>query len=268
MIIYMFQIFIPSHNRPLTCKFCYDCKELELPFKIFIYKSQVENYLKNFRKNQIIVVPSTVSNLVQKRQYILNYARKEGYDWFFMIDDDLEKISYRKIKGEKLKLLSYVNFFNKIYDTIIDIDKKYPDHNLAQIGFKNSAFAIKDKPITMNTEVAGLILFNIKNTSDTDYWNCIGCEDLAYNFEVLLGKKNTMKFNHIIFFTPNSGTAKGGLEDYYSDGGKQEGIDKLKSKYEEFVKIIDTDKYRVKWGKFKDSVLEIEYSNAFKVVFD
>tara|TARA_R110000851_G_scaffold73443_1_gene162079 strand:+ start:199 stop:993 length:795 start_codon:yes stop_codon:yes gene_type:complete len=264
----MFPIFIPSHNRPLSCKFCYDCKELELPFKIFIYKSQLDSYLKNFRKNQIVVVPSYISNLVQKRQYILDYARKEGHDWFFMIDDNIQKITYRKIKGEKLKLLSYVDFFNKIYDLLIDIDQKYPTHKLAQIGFKNSPFAIKDKPITMNTEIASIVLFNIKNTLETNYWDCIGCEDLAYNLELLLENKNTMKFNHIIFFMPKSGSQKGGLEDYYTNGGKQEGIDKLKSSYNDFVKIFDDNKYRVKWGKFKDSTLEQEYTNAFKVVFD
>lgn len=263
----MFPIFIPSHNRPLSCKFCYDCKELELPFKIFIDKNQLEAYSKNFKKKNIEVVPNYITNLVETRQYILDYARKEGYDWFFMIDDDIQKIKYRKKKGE-LILLKYVDFFNKMYDTVREIDNELPNHKLGQIGFKNSPFALQDKPISINTEIASIILFNVKNTLETNYWNTIACEDVSYNLQLLIGKKNTMKFNHIVFFTPKSGTSKGGLEEYYANGGKQEGINKVKEIYEEFITTYKEGKYRIKWVKFKDPILEETYSNAIQIVFE
>lgn len=263
----MFPIFIPSHNRPNTCKFCYDCKELELPFKIFIYENQLEDYSKNFKKKNIEVVPNYVSNLVKKRQYILDYARKEGYDWFFMIDDNIEKIKYRRKKGE-LILLKYVDFFNKMYDAVREIDSQLPNHKLGQIGFKNSPFALQDKPISMNTEIASIVLFNVKNTLETDYWDTIGCEDISYNLQLLIGKKNTMKFNHIVFFMPKSGSQKGGLEEYYSNGGKMEGINKVKEIYDDFIRTYKDGKYRIRWQKFKDPILEKEYSNAIKIEFD
>lgn len=107
-------IAIPSYKRgtgPTTMGQLAVCKIAELyDIKMFIYENEPEkkeyyerleatkekmkkrHLNKSINKMEIVEIPSSVipkPNLCTKRQYLLDYAKKHGYKYIYMMDDDL-----------------------------------------------------------------------------------------------------------------------------------------------------------------------------------
>ena len=252
----MFRICIPSKSRSTTCTTAQLLKKYGIPFTLFIYNDDYNDYLKYYDKNNLFIVPEYVNGLTSKRQFILDYARKENYEWFFMIDDDIQKI-YVRPKGsleKSLTPLTIKEFIETIYNFVKFIESKNPNHSIYEVGFKERAFGIQKSPVSINTDIGPIHLFNVKNIENINYdLNMTVLEDTDFCVRNIKNNKINIKLNHFIFFAPKSGSNKGGLEDIYNQSGKTKGVIQFKEKYHDLIKIDDTDgnKYRINWSQFK-----------------
>jgi len=272
----MFPIFIPSKSRSNTCTTCNQLKKYNIQFIIFIYKEDYNDYLNYFDKNNLIVVPESVRGITPKRQFMLDYARKQKYDWFWMIDDDIEKIYLRprenitEGKSSPLIPLTIKNFLEMIYNFIKYIESKNPDHSIYEVGFKERAFGIQKSPISVNTDIGPIHLMNVKNTEVNYDLNMTALEDTDFSVQNILNNKINIKLNHFIFFAPKSGTNKGGLENIYNESGKSKGVIQFKDKYNGLIKIDNNnnEKYRINWSKFKHKTAEKDLIKIYNEFFN
>lgn len=75
---------VPSHKRPdrvLTLKMFPDCI-------VFVPESQLEDYKKYIPEEKLVSHPDTIIGLTPKLNWILDYARENGYDVMHKFDDD------------------------------------------------------------------------------------------------------------------------------------------------------------------------------------
>tara|TARA_R110001592_G_scaffold262157_2_gene527189 strand:+ start:1004 stop:1816 length:813 start_codon:yes stop_codon:yes gene_type:complete len=259
----MFPIFIPSKSRSNTCTTAQLLKKYGLPFTLFIYNDDYDDYLLKFHKDNLFIVPDYVKGITAKRQFMLDYARSNNYEWFFMIDDDIQKIYVRPVGviGKSLTPLTIKEFVETIYKFIKFIESKNPYHSIYEVGFKERAFGIQKSPVSINTDIGPIHLMNVKNIENINYdSDMIALEDTDFCVRNIKNNKINIKLNHFIFFAPKSGTNKGGLEDIYNQSGKTKGVIQFKEKYDDLIKIDDTngEKYRINWSKFKQGKESIE----------
>lgn len=271
----MYPVLIPSKARSKTCSTCYQLQKYNIPFYIFIYHEDFKDYNTYFSKNNLVIVPKNIRGLTPKRQYILDYAKQNNYSWFWMMDDDIDKLYKRPIeniteqKSLPLISLNMKEFILSIEQFIQCIEDVNPKHTIFEIGFKERAFGLQKNPISVSTDVGPIHLFYSKNIQKKYDLNMVALEDTDFSVQNINNGKINIKLNHFIFFAPKSGTNKGGLEKVYSESGKSKGVKQFQKKYPDLIKI-DSDnpeKYRIKWSNFKHSQAEIDLTQIYKKCF-
>lgn len=81
---------IPSYSRPNGIAI-ERCKELPLKKFIFIRREQEDLY-DRWRPWYTLVLQDHGTDIGLVRKNIVNYCYKKGYDWAFMLDDDISKV--------------------------------------------------------------------------------------------------------------------------------------------------------------------------------
>lgn len=81
---------IPSYSRP-DGKALERCKDLPLEKFLFIRKSQKDMY-KHWSKYYNLVLQTGGTDLGIVRNNIIRYCHEKGYEWAFMLDDDISKV--------------------------------------------------------------------------------------------------------------------------------------------------------------------------------
>lgn len=87
---------IPSYCRPDGIAI-ERCKNLPLKKFIFIRKEQKKLYSK-WEDHYILVTQITGTDIGKVRRNIMTWSSKHGYDWVFMLDDDISKV---EVLGKK-----------------------------------------------------------------------------------------------------------------------------------------------------------------------
>ena len=87
---------IPSYCRPNGVAI-ERCKDLPLEKFIFIRKEQEELYSK-WKNYYTLVTQTTGTDIGKVRRNIMTWSSKHGYEWVFMLDDDISKV---EILGKK-----------------------------------------------------------------------------------------------------------------------------------------------------------------------
>ena len=271
----MYPVLIPSKARAKTCSSCYQLQQYKIPFNIFIYQEDFKDYSKYFSKNNLIVVPKNIRGITPKRQYILDYARQKKYSWFWMMDDDIDKLYRRPIENitvqnslplVSLNMKEFISYVEQFINCIENIN---PKHSIYEVGFKQTAFGLQKHPISVNTDIGGIHLFHTNNTKKKYDLSLIALEDTDFCVRNIQNKKINIKLNHLIFYTPISGSNKGGLEKVYSESGKSKGVIQFQKKYPNLIKIDSNnlEKYRIKWSKFKHSQAEKDLTQIYEKCF-
>lgn len=264
----MYPFYIPSIYRS-NSSFLLKLRDMKpvIKYYIIIAEDQLVDYLKNFPKENLIILPTKSKtnkklNIAEIRQFILDVARKNKETKIWMSDDDLSKFYIKNQEDGSLgvKELDFKTFITKAEETIkkfLKENKKNKENKekIVQFGFKYSTFAIPKKPITINTNIGMIQLLDIEKTKKINYdTSFITLEDTDYTIQLLQNNFKNLQLNHFIFTAPKSGTGKGGLETQYLEGAKQKGIKLFKSKYTDLMNITDLEKgkYKINWKKFQD----------------
>ena len=270
----MYPFYIPSIYRS-NSSFLVKLRDMKpiIKYYIIIAEDQVEDYLKNFPKENLIILPTNKTkskinkklNIAEIRQFILEVARKNKESKIWMSDDDLSKFYIKNPEEVSLgvKEVDFKTFITKAEETIkkfLNENKENKENNLSenivQFGFKYSTFAIPKKPITINTNIGMIQLLDIEKTKNINYdTSFITLEDTDFTIQLLQNNFKNLQLNHFIFTAPKSGTGKGGLETQYLEGAKQKGIKLFKNKYPYLMNITDLEKgkYKINWKKFHNT---------------
>lgn len=216
---------IPSYTRPDGIAI-ERCKELPMEKFLFIRKSQLEMY-RHWAPWYHIVLQTGGTDIGLVRNNILRYCHSHGYEWAFMLDDDIAKVEMlgKKpdgtmtaqriidgIAGPRMEIEAFKTWFKiaKKWDLAISS----PNHR-AYDRFSHGLLRVNKSAIIqcvlINTSVL-MTLGGYKSIHET------GNEDYYVQFKAMSNGLLTGKIGLLEYDCPAVGAGKGGNNtDEYTD---------------------------------------------------
>jgi hypothetical protein len=186
---------------------------------------------QEFEKYQ---VPNKISILENNkgigyvRNFMLNYARQNNYDWVLICDDDVA--SFGIYNGKTIKQDASIWF------KILEKAKKLP-FELIGINYTQHAWHEKTS-YSINKKFAEVcVLMNVSKIK----WNYRPefnlKEDRDFALQTIKNGNGILRFNHYWFSCPDVGSNAGGLQDEYKAKKDEESAKKMCREWHPFVSL-------------------------------
>lgn len=205
-------IFIPSKRRPdsvLINKLLQNSYVVVEPQDRLLYEAKIG-------KGRLVVLPESDRGIGFVRQFILDNARAKGFDWYWMLDDDISGFYFTQdtklIKVEPDKALCAA-------ETLIS-----KQANIGQAALEYAQFAwSQTKPVKIFGYCDVAVAINTELTQLANYRSEMNLkEDRDFTLQILASGARTMRCAQISFRAPKNGSNKGGLHEVYAKRGKEE----------------------------------------------
>jgi hypothetical protein len=215
--------FIPTKGR-LNTKTYKLFQDVGIEVKHFIEPQEIEKYQ----------VPNKVSILENDkgigyvRNFMLNYARKNNYEWVIICDDDV--VSFGVYNGKTIKQDASIWF---------KILKKVSKLPFELIGINYTQHAWHEKTnYSINKKFAEVcVLMNVSKIK----WNYRPefnlKEDRDFSLQTIKNGNGILRFNHFWFSCPDVGSNAGGLQSEYKLKKDEESAKKMCSEWHPFVTL-------------------------------
>jgi len=211
-------IFIPSKNRP-DSKLVKLIVEQKLPLEDFYIVVEHQNLAEYETLNpelSYIILPENDQGISYVRNYIKEFATNSGYEWFWMIDDDVD--AFYKTVGKKNVKVSIDEALNGAFD----IFTRNSQCGQASIEYQQYAWSAT-KPYALNSYCDVCVCINTKATKTVKYRPYVSLkEDRDFTLQVLSNGYDTMRVQRYSFSAPKNGSNKGGLSDVYAKQGREQ----------------------------------------------
>jgi hypothetical protein len=215
--------FIPTKGRTNTKTYKL-FQEAGIEVKHFIEPQEIEKYQ----------VPNKVSILENDkgvgyvRNFMLNYARKNNYDWVLVCDDDVTSFGF--YNGKTIKQDATIWF------KILDKAKKLP-FELIGINYTQHAWHEKTS-YSINKKFAEVcVLMNVSKIK-WDYRSEFNLkEDRDFALQTIKNGNGILRFNHFWFSCPDVGSNVGGLQNEYKAKKDEESSKKMCYEWHPFITL-------------------------------
>jgi hypothetical protein len=215
--------FIPTKNR-LNTKTYKLFEAVGIEVKHFIEPQDINRYDV---PNKISILKND-QGIAYVRNFMLEYAKTNNYDWVLFCDDDVS--SFGIYNGKTIKQDASIWF------KILDKAKKLP-FELIGINYTQHAWHEKTSYSINKKFVEVCILINISkiNWSYRSEFNLKEDRDFALQ-TVKLGN-GILRFNHFWFACPDVGSNSGGLQDMYKAKKDEESAKKMCYEWHPFITL-------------------------------
>ena len=215
--------FIPTKGRTQTKTYKL-FQDAGIEVKHFIEPQEIDKYQ----------VPNKVSiaendkGIGYVRNYMLNYARANNYEWVIICDDDV--VSFGIYNGKTIKKDASIWF---------DILQKAMSLPFEIIGINYTQHAWHEKTnYSINKKFAEVcILMNVKNIN----WNYRSefnlKEDRDFALQTIKNGNGILRFNKYWFSCPDVGSNAGGLNDMYKLKKDEESAKKMCYEWNPFITL-------------------------------
>lgn len=215
--------FIPTKGR-LNTKTYKLFQDVGIEVKHFIEPQEIDNYQV---PNKVSILENN-KGIAYVRNFMLNYARKNNYDWVLICDDDVT--SFGIYNGKTIKKDASIWF------AILDKAKKLP-FELIGINYTQHAWHEKTS-YSINKKFAEVcVLMNVSKI----YWDysadLLLKVDRDFTLQTIKNGNGVLRFNHYWFSCPDVGTNAGGLQNDYKAKKDEESAKKMCKKWYPFVTL-------------------------------
>jgi len=215
--------FIPTKSRTNTKTYKL-FQDAGIDVKHFIEPKEIEKYN----------VPNKVSILENDkgigyvRNFMLNYARDQEYDWVLICDDDVTSFGIYNGKTIKKDASIWLNILEKA--------KKLP-FELIGINYTQHAWHEKTS-YSINKKFAEVcVLINVSKIK-WDYRPEFNLkEDRDFALQTIKNGNGILRFNHYWFSCPDVGSNKGGLQAEYKAKKDEESAKKMCYEWHPFITL-------------------------------
>lgn len=177
---------------------------------LFVEPQDADKYQGCYPNADLHVLPENDKGISFVRNFILNFARIQGWDWYWMLDDDISN-TYEVINKRCVKIP-----LNEALSKAEPLITGEPQVAIGSLEYQQYAWsAAKPKKYNSYCDVAVLI-----SVSATKYFNYRDhCkEDRDFVLQALSLGWRSMRTCWIGFSVPKNGSNKGGLFDAYASG--------------------------------------------------
>lgn len=214
----VFPILIPSKKRPKS-KLFQLLKDDELEFLVVVEPQDYDDY-KYLGKN-LILLPEDNKGLVFSRNFILEKSKELNFNWFWMIDDDVNKF-YKTVNKRNISITPKEAF--ELSEKII-----LKSDNIAQAAMEYQQFSwSQSKTFNYNSYCDVVVFINTEKTKNIKYRvNVTLKEDRDFTLQCLSRGYRTMRTTHVAFSCPKNGSNEGGLYDVYKSGVERNSVNEM-----------------------------------------
>lgn len=215
--------FIPTKGRYNTKTYKL-FQEVGIQFKHFVEPDELDLYQI---PNKISILENG-KGIGYVRNFMLNYARLNNYDWVLFCDDDV--VSFGIYNGKTIKQDASIWF------SILEKAKKMP-FELIGINYTQHAWHEKTS-YSINKKFAEVcVLINIPKIK----WNYRSefnlKEDRDFALQTIKNGNGILRFNHYWFSCPDVGSNAGGLQNEYKAKKDEESAKKMCYEWHPFVTL-------------------------------
>lgn len=244
MLNLKYPVFIPTKGRYESLLTIRALEDISVPYHAVVEPQEFDKYASVIDQSNIIVLPHRDKGLVVTRNWIWDYAKSLGVDYFWTIDDNVRAF-WRWNNNVKLKVKT-----NATFRAIEDFAERY--ENLFISGMNYFMF-IKQKypktygegPLVLNTRVYSNMLIR----TDIPYRNeGFYNDDTDLCLRILKDGACTALFNAFLIEKSVTMTVNGGMTPHYQGDGRLMMAQELQAKHPDVVKITR------KWGRWQHQV--------------
>lgn len=221
MTIEEIKIFIPTKGRADKQKTYKILTDLNLE-PVLVIEPQEE---KQYEKYTHILLPKNNQGIAYSRNYILDYSRRNNFDYVVMIDDDVNGFYIKDSSGKLVK-------DNKGFLTALNKFLSYKGY----CGLEYHQFAwCQDCEFTYNRSVEVCLMIYVPDIPENIRFDSESKEDKDFAIQIIKSGRRTMKMNNISFSVPKIGTNTGGLNDWYKSQGDKKASEYMLRKWGENI---------------------------------
>lgn len=215
--------FIPTKGRPQTKTYKL-FQDAGIEVKHFIEPQEIDKYQV---PNKVSIMEND-KGIGYVRNFMLDYARANNYEWVIICDDDV--VSFGIYNGKTIKKDATIWF---------DILKKAMPLPFEIIGINYTQHAWHEKTnYSINKKFAEVcILMNVKNIN----WNYRSefnlKEDRDFALQTIKNGNGILRFNKYWFSCPDVGSNAGGLQDMYKQKKDEESAKKMCYEWNPFITL-------------------------------
>lgn len=172
-------------------------------------------------EKELLTLPDNNRGLAYSRNFVLDYARGQGSDWFWMLDDDISKfyktVSKRNVSVSVGKCLYLSEAIFKDNSRVAQAALEYQQFSWSQ-----------SKSVTVNGYCDVAVCINVKKTKGISYRQQVELkEDRDFTLQCLSKGYLTIRTCHRAFAAPQNGSNDGGLFDVYKSGRERQAVDEM-----------------------------------------
>ncbi len=210
----MHPIFIPSKNRVENSKTIEHMEALGKQCTVVVESEDYEAYSAKYPNQNFLVLPLSNMGISFVRNFILQAARLSGYEWFWMIDDDIQNFFVRE--GTKMVKQDF-----NVLDKAEEIFMALPDVAQASLEYQQLAWSATSE-YRLNTYNDVCVCINTKLTSGLNYREYVSLkEDRDFTMQIIKSGKQVCRVTRYAFGAPKNGSNKGGLKEEYDTQGRE-----------------------------------------------
>jgi hypothetical protein len=215
--------FIPTKGRPQT-KTYKIFQDAGIEVKHFIEPQEIDKYQV---PNKVSIIEND-KGIGYVRNFMLNYARANNYEWVIICDDDV--VSFGIYNGKTIKKDASIWF---------DILKKAMSLPFEIIGINYTQHAWHEKTnYSINKKFAEVcILMNVKNINWKYRSEFNLKEDRDFALQTIKNGNGILRFNKYWFSCPDVGSNAGGLQDMYKQKKDEESAKKMCYEWNPFITL-------------------------------
>jgi hypothetical protein len=215
--------FIPSKGRPNTKTYKL-FEEVGIQFYHFIEPQEIDKY----NVPNKISIRENDKGISYVRNFMLEFAKCNNYDWVLMCDDDVDHFGEYKNGNIKKDASIWLDIHNKV--------KTLP-FELIGINYRQLAWTEK-KSYSINKKFAEVcVLMNVSKIK----WNYRPefnlKEDRDFALQTIQKGNGILRFNKYFFNCPDVGTNKGGLQDEYKQKKDEQSAEKMCREWHPFITL-------------------------------
>jgi hypothetical protein len=247
-----FMIYVPSKGRATTALTCAQLDAAGMPYYLITTPHEAAAYQESYT-GCILPLQQEGMRIGKVRNCILDHAAAHGYEWIWMLDDDIRFLLHRTMAGKEM-----VSFA-----ALRRIEQQVKHLPVVQVGFRpNLSMVEPGEGLSYNGVMNQAVAFHMPLLGQERYdEHLYFCEDSEITIRLLVhGHLNVRLCSYgygIHYNGPLGKPNAGGLMELYHTHSLLESMEELVQRYPDLVFIRTvadgTKKLRVRWGKFRSS---------------
>jgi hypothetical protein len=215
--------FIPSKNRPSTKTYKL-FEEVGIQVFHFIEPQEIDKYQV---PNKISILQNDMG-IAYVRNFMLNFAQKNQYEWVIFCDDDVTSFGIYNGKTIKKDASIWFDIFEKA--------KKLP-FEIIGINYTQHAWHEKTS-YSVNKKFAEVcVLLNVSKITWKYRPEFNLKEDRDFILQTIKNGNGVLRFNYYWFSCPDVGSNSGGLQNEYKAKKDEESAKKMCKEWHPFVSL-------------------------------